>query len=593
MLELENLSMARKGMLLVALPLVTGTVLTVFLLLALEQAERETEREASAKAISMQVNQVGQMLFDSASSMSTYAFTKNVAYRKRYGEIVTDAPNAYLTLRQMVADRPEQLKLVNRMYRLQNRTFKLFEQLDNPRDSSSTIEFLRIMGLREHAQSIAHQFVEDLEKFRTIQSKYDRSSPAKAYSKYVKQLCLFGPLVAIALTAWLVAIFSRSVTRRLGVMIDNAQRMTSGLNLAPPVCGSDEITTLDVVFHSMARQVRANEARVRSIIESMPVALLITDEHGIIESSNGTADRLLGYQTGELNGVEIGSIVVGGNATIAGSFGRQEEQQWRRKGGEVLYADVSSVQIEMDDAPKRLVSAVDTTQKHAVEQAKREFFSMISHDLRAPLTSIGFSMEQLRSGNCGLLNENGRTVVARTSDDAANVVTLLDGLLDLEKIGQLKPRHEVVELNQVVIRAVNAVRHPATAKRIEIKSPAEYLECFADGAQLVQVLTNLLINAIKFSPEESLIEVAYQEVDDGECIEISVQDQGRGIPHENLSSVFERFVQVADADRDLGGKGLGLSICKSIVEAHGGVIGVESAEGCGARFWLRIPQPRS
>jgi signal transduction histidine kinase len=107
---------------------------------------------------------------------------------------------------------------------------------------------------------------------------------------------------------------------------------------------------------------------------------------------------------------------------------------------------------------------------------------------------------------------------------------------------------------------------------------------------LTQVIVNLLANAIKFSPNNSTITVAYKEI--SHFVEVRIKDEGRGIPPEHMSAIFERFSQVQASDHsEKGGKGLGLAICKSIIEAHGGSIGVDSEAGKGATFWFTIPQP--
>ncbi len=138
-------------------------------------------------------------------------------------------------------------------------------------------------------------------------------------------------------------------------------------------------------------------------------------------------------------------------------------------------------------------------------------------------------------------------------------------------------------------RSVSGLTYLASQKGIRIEADDQSLEILGDGPKLVQVMVNLLSNAIKFSPPKSQITVAYSEIDG--AVEVSVADQGRGIPQQHREKIFQRFEQVEQADV-AGGKGLGLSICKAIIEAHGGTIQVESeGEGAGSRFRFKLPQP--
>jgi two-component system, OmpR family, sensor histidine kinase VicK len=167
---------------------------------------------------------------------------------------------------------------------------------------------------------------------------------------------------------------------------------------------------------------------------------------------------------------------------------------------------------------------------------------------------------------------------------------MINTLLDVERMesGNMEMNKEVAEISTIVSQAVNSVGYLAEKSGIKIVSEFEPIEAFADAGSLVQVMVNLLANAIKFSPSGSTITISALETP--HFIEVRVSDQGRGIPKDALPSVFDRFKQVEASDRtEKGGSGLGLAICKSIIEAHGGIIGVESAEGKGTTFWWRLP----
>jgi signal transduction histidine kinase len=143
-------------------------------------------------------------------------------------------------------------------------------------------------------------------------------------------------------------------------------------------------------------------------------------------------------------------------------------------------------------------------------------------------------------------------------------------------------------LTETVRLAINAVAELAEKSNISLVGPGEQVEAYADPDRVVQVLVNLLSNAIKFSPPNSSVVVSICEVD-GQ-IEVRVSDIGRGVPVDQREAIFERFQQVTASDAiEKGGTGLGLPICREIIELHGGRIGVESEAGKGSTFWFRLP----
>lgn len=223
------------------------------------------------------------------------------------------------------------------------------------------------------------------------------------------------------------------------------------------------------------------------------------------------------------------------------------------------------------------------------EQTKAEFISMISHDLRSPLTSLQFTLALAEKGAFGEINEKGKERFSRAEYTVERLVKLINELLDIEKMeaGMLNMVAAPEDLAPIVRRAIDSVSSLAEKKSIEIDAPESSLEVNVEADRIVQVLVNLLSNAIKFSPENSKITIAATELPTG--IKVMVADQGRGIPKDKVKSIFDRFSQVEHEDATThGGSGLGLAICKAIIEGHGGIIGVDSDDGEGSRFWFIV-----
>lgn len=222
------------------------------------------------------------------------------------------------------------------------------------------------------------------------------------------------------------------------------------------------------------------------------------------------------------------------------------------------------------------------------EQEKEQLVSMVGHDLRAPLTSVRAVLTMLDSGVLGELNEKGKSRVSMADSELERLIKLINDLLAVEKIssGRFEIYSRPIEIASVMHKSANAVRSMAQEKSIEIDVKDCSLLAQADDERLIQVLVNFLSNAIKFSPEGSTISIEAEQVDG--WVETRVRDQGRGVPQELARSIFDRFRQV-DRKDELSGSGLGLSICKTIIEKHGGFVGVLPNSGGGSIFWFRVP----
>lgn len=225
-----------------------------------------------------------------------------------------------------------------------------------------------------------------------------------------------------------------------------------------------------------------------------------------------------------------------------------------------------------------------------LEQRKREFVSMVSHDLRSPLMSVEMTLGLFNEGLLGEVNANGKKRLTAAQNNISRLMNLIRELIDVEAMetGNLNLERTNCCIDDIFQYSFQSIQSLAENKNIEIKFQESSLYVNVDADRIVQVITNLCSNAIKFSPENSTITL--QAIEAGEMTRVSVIDQGRGIPEALQPSIFDRFKQVEKADRtEKQGSGLGLAICKSIVEAHGGNIGLISKEKQGTEFWLTLP----
>jgi signal transduction histidine kinase len=234
-------------------------------------------------------------------------------------------------------------------------------------------------------------------------------------------------------------------------------------------------------------------------------------------------------------------------------------------------------------------------ERRRLEQMKQEFLAVISHELRTPLTSLQAVLTLLATGMYGQLNESGEQRVRSAQSSATRLIMLINDLLDMEKMeaGKLTMTYRDIDLAEVVVNSVESVRGFAEENDIELRvATEESVKVLADSDRLVQVMINLLSNAIKFSPRGT--DVGIKVAENGEFTEIQVVDHGAGIPPGYEEKIFDKYEQVPNSKgTKVAGTGLGLPICKAIIEQHGGEIGVRPTDGGGSTFWFSIPRVSS
>jgi signal transduction histidine kinase len=273
------------------------------------------------------------------------------------------------------------------------------------------------------------------------------------------------------------------------------------------------------------------------------------------------------------------------------ALGRMTEWWGRRKNGEIFSAEASLFEFEAPEGRRFACNFHDISERREVDRLKSEFVSTVSHELRTPLTSIRGSLGLLAAGVLGDLPPQVRDLVRLAERNAVRLTALINDILDFERLdnGRLEMQIADVDLQPLFEQSLESVRPVADQQRIALACTPTQIRLRADADRIVQVLVNLLSNALKFSPAWSEIQVWAEQREDG-WARIFVSDQGLGIPDGYHQRIFERFAQVETSDRrGQGGTGLGLAICKAIVEHHGGRIGVDSEPGKGSTFWFDLP----
>ena len=239
----------------------------------------------------------------------------------------------------------------------------------------------------------------------------------------------------------------------------------------------------------------------------------------------------------------------------------------------------------------RLFHYFDITREKELDQTKSEFISIASHELRTPMTSIKGSLDLLLGGFAGEVNDETRELLVIAHSGCERLIRLINDILDLSKIeaGKMQLRLHRMNLVDSVQRSVRTVKSYADSLnvKLEVEAAEPLPEILGDKDRLDQVVTNLLGNAIKFSPPEGTVTVSVKAVEDG--VECRVIDTGPGIPADQVDRIFDKFHQVVGPSKKKGGTGLGLTIARALVVEHNGHIWAESQLGRGSQFNFTIP----
>jgi PAS domain S-box-containing protein len=359
-----------------------------------------------------------------------------------------------------------------------------------------------------------------------------------------------------------------------------------------------------VELEEARRQVEASGRKLELFAERAPIAVLEMDANGAITEANNAAELLFGYAAAELIGRDIRFLV-------RPEFHADFEVKWQRllatrspEAGIIRNPRRDGIDVICEWTftplvnPEGTLLAVlaqgrDVTAQREAERVKKEFTSTLSHELRTPLTSIIGSLQLINTGVMGEVGTDVGEMTVVAERNGQRLLDLINDLLDIEKIesGKLTMAPEVLAIDEVMREAMvlNKAFGERFRVRFELVSSLPGRQVLADRKRLLQVMTNLLSNAAKFSPEGEAVEIRMTE--SGAEVRIEVQDHGPGIPEAFRSRIFGRFAQAdSTASRQKGGTGLGLAICKRLVEMMHGRIGFEDRPGGGTSFWFELPR---
>ena len=349
---------------------------------------------------------------------------------------------------------------------------------------------------------------------------------------------------------------------------------------------------------------RENEERFRLAFGNAPIGMALVTREGRWLRVNDSVCRMLGYSESELLATDFQTLThpedLDADLTLlrkvlAGEIDSYSvHKRYFHKSGRSV--DVLLYVSYVSDRPGRagyfVSQLMDISERIAVDRMKSEFISTVSHELRTPLTSIAGSLGLLRGGVAGKLPPKATRLVEIASRNSGRLIRLVDDILYLEKegAGKLEFELQAQALEPIVWQTIEANQQYTRGFGVglELTQSCPDVWVRVDRDRLIQVLTNLISNAAKFSPRGATVFVSIHQ--EGPAVRVCIRDQGPGIPEAFRTRIFQQFAQADSPEvRNKGGTGLGLSIAKLFMERLGGGIGFETAAARGTTFWISLP----
>lgn len=589
------LSLSRKILILVTVPVLFELALVGTLCSLITKVEEARERAAHARELGSHLNSLMALCMRRASSILLDSATPGSHRNPHMTEIGEQLNQEIQIIKTLVDKEPTERAdwlVVEKSFNAVDTSFTKSKQfLDEDNKMAAAVSWAKARPDVERIFLYCGKLAEAQKKVQG-----ERQAQVEKYDLYLQMALGSSVLLSVVIAFGLAFYFNRGTTNRFNALIRNSKRLSNGLPPIEKLTGGDELARLDTVYQQMFQDLTALRQKERAILDNAADIICSLDQQLMIVEINSAATKNWGYSREELLNRPIIDFIVEEEIEFAVSRFREAETNKSeiRFEAPVLCLDGSVAEASWSatwsEAERSLYCVLaDITERKRLERLKQEFVSMISHDLRTPLTSVMMALDMVTTADTNL-SPMSHEYLTRAGQNLDFTISLINQLLDIEKMqsGAITLALDAVSTKAILTRVLNAVADLAQAKKLTITIPEVNIELIADRERIMQVAINLLGNAIKFSPPGGKIAVETEELAD--CVRISVVDNGPGIPEHEQERIFERFQQIEYNQSGVPhGTGLGLAICKAIAIAHGGKVGVTSCLGKGSRFWIEIP----
>lgn len=431
------------------------------------------------------------------------------------------------------------------------------------------------------------------------------------FLSYLLSLIVAGLIVCSLIMAFFL---DRSIALPIRALSAASERLKQGSFSVPiPSDGrrQDELGALLTNFADMRdslehyqKGLKTNASRLKAVLDTVTDGIVMINNQGLIESVNHSMTSLFGYTEIELVGQPVTmlmeetqatkhNIYLDRHITSGGSLKLSKDRQLYavRKSGEIFPVELNVSEVWHGKHKKFVGTIRDITDREKIDRLKNEFVSTVSHELRTPITSIKGSLDLMAAGVVGKVPHKALNLVNIAKSNSSRLLHLVNDILDIEKIesGTINFNTSEVSVHWLINNVINA--NTTYAKQFSVKLnvclPEQDMLIDIDKDRIIQVLTNLVSNACKFSHPNSTVEIGASFENNN--VTFFVKDHGQGIPDDFRSRIFSKFAQADGSDtRRAGGSGLGLSISKQLVEKMSGRIWYESETGTGSTFYCKF-----
>jgi PAS domain S-box-containing protein len=596
-----QLSLSKKVLILVTLPLVVQMGLLARLAFVQREAEADLRKADYARNLSDTINRISSTIYSVVGTYASDESLKNISFNDdTFNGYLSSVREEYRRLKELTADDPVLHPQVTESEEKAEKGFGVLIQMKTSFDRKNEAE--RDMRkpmwreLRASVRSVLNSSMASAgERARSIAEKSPEVQAA--HRQEIMSIILMGGVLNLCLTAIAAVYLTRGLTSRLLQMNDNTYRLASGLPLNPVIQGTDEIARLDQVFHDLEHALKEASRKEEAIFNNTPDLICSLDEQGRVTAANPASQALLAMRSRDLLGTYAVDLAIPEDKihvlehldkSKKQNLNQPMEMQLRRSDGSTVDTLWS---VQWSEEEKSFFCIIhDISERRTAEKMKQEVLAMVSHDLRTPLTTTLNALDFLEviAGDAG--NEKESRYVKMAKRNVSRMMSLINDLLDVEKAraGMMSITTSPVALNECFKICDEMVAGYAEDSQVRLDFQYTDLVVAVDDKLFVRILQNLVSNAVKFSPKSGCVKI--YAVREGSIAHLTVEDDGPGIPENQLEKVFERFHQIeGQLAKTKGGSGLGLTICKVMTELHGGKIWVESVEGKGSKFQLTVP----
>lgn len=579
-----------------AVPLLFEILFVGVLFYFLWSSDLQTRKVESAKAVGEQCLFLVKSLYETMNRIIGLALERSDEAESKYVQIVKQIPLQMNALKDLTKSSQKQAASAQKLEFEFNRTMGNLHSLHEVvvKQGLDTIEYLRWV---QKVRSLFSRLISALESLAETASQDAEIARQQQLEvrMYLLEALAAGLTMNVVISILLANYFSRSITSRLSLLQDNTKRLAVNLPLSEKLSGTDEIAMLDREFHRMAQALSEAIRKERAVIEQAREVICSVDDSGRFTAVNAAAESCWTRRPEDLIGRRVVDVIsedekAGISKAISSVVNTKSESSIETK---VLRSDQSELDVlwsmKWSNSENSLFCVVvDNSERKELERVKQSFMRMVAHDLRSPLTSMQGTLHVLACSD-GLSAED-LSKIERMQRVSERLLQLVNDLLEIEALSSkgAHPRYVNASSGILVDQALASIEALLQEKRITVRQDVDVFDLELDSDRVVQVMINLLSNAVRFSDPDSAIELSVKKR--GAYAHFSVVDFGKGIAAQYHKEIFEPFKQVQDGQQlQKQGSGLGLAIARAIVESHNGEIGLESKPGHGCCFWFTIP----